>query len=160
MYQAIKARQAELITALVRVSYGLLWLQGASWKMLPRFGLDTKDNLYYWVSLSVQHPVWGPYTAFTEHVILPHFLFFAWSIFFSEIAIGLALVLGVRVRWFALYALFMTLNISLTVLNTPGEWPWSYALMAMVGLMMFVYPQTNSVLSLEYWARLWVTKKS
>lgn len=160
MIDAIKAKQAEFITVFVRVSFGLLWLQGASWKMLPRFGLDAKDNLYYWVSLSVQYPVWRPYTAFTENVILPHFLFFAWSIFLSEIAIGLALILGIRVRWFVVYALFMTLNISLTVLNTPGEWPWSYALMAMVGLMLFAYPQKDSVLSFEYWARTWLSKKN
>ncbi len=153
MYEWLIKRQKELITILVRISFGILWLQGASWKELPRFGLDTHDNLYYWVSRAIEYPVWFPYTKFTEYVVLPHFLFFAWAIFFSEIAIGLALVFGVRVRWFALYSLLMTVNISLTVINTPGEWFWSYPLMAMVALMMFTYPMENSVFSLEYWLR-------
>ena len=160
MITFLRARHAELITAFVRVSFGLLWLQGASWKNPPLFGLDKKDNLYFWVSQSIAHPVVGLYTALTQSVILPHFLFFAWAIFFSEIAIGLSLVLGAGVRWFALYAFFMTINISLTVLNTPGEWFGSYVLLALVSLMLFAYPLANSVFSLEYWLRIWFTKKA
>lgn len=147
--------QEEFIAIATRIGFGLLWLEGASWKDLPRFGLDTQENLYYWISRAVEFPVWAPYAAFVEHVVLPNFLPFAWAIFLTELAIGASLVLGIKVRWFALVALFMTINIAFTVLNTPAEWPWSYALMAMVSLTLFAHPSSHSAWSLEYWLKRW-----
>lgn len=141
----------EPVAVFVRVFFGALWLHGASWKEVPRFGLDAHENLYYWVSRAVEFPVWGPYTAFVEHIVLPNFLPFAWAIFLTELAIGAALVLGIRVRFFSLLSLLMTINIALTVLNTPAEWPWSYALMGMVALYMAAHPWQETRWSLEYW---------
>ena len=137
---ATNERARETITALVRISYGALWLQGASWKEPPLFGLTAHENLYYWISRAVDFPVFAPYTYLVSHVILPHFLFFAWIIFAIEILLGVAFVTGIGTRLATILALFMTINIALTVLATPNEWPWSYALMAMVALLLFVNP--------------------
>ena len=146
----------EWIMVAVRVWFGCLWVVGAMWKVPPYFGLATHENLYYWMARAVDYPVFGPYTWIMSHIILPHFLLFAWPVYIIEITLGVVFVLGFQVRWFALLALFMTINIALTVLNTPGEWPWSYYLMMMVSLVLFAYPYKDSVLSIDRWiATLW-----
>ena len=141
----------EWILVAVRIWFGCLWVAGAAWKEPPYFGLAAHENLYYWMARAVDYPVFAPYTWIMSHIILPHFLWFAWPVYIIEITLGIVFILGFRVRWFALLALFMTTNIALTVLNTPGEWPWSYYLMAMVSLVLFCYPYSESVLSVDSW---------
>jgi uncharacterized membrane protein YphA (DoxX/SURF4 family) len=144
---------SEWMTVFVRILFGGLWLQGASWKMPPDFGLALHQNLYYWVSRAVEFPVFPPFSWFVAHVVLPHFLLFAWPLYLIEITLGVVFVLGLRVRFFSIIALLMTINIGLSVLNTPGEWPWSYVLMGIVSVLLFAHPYTNTRFSLEYWIK-------
>ena len=149
----LKERSPEWATVLSRVLFGALWLQGASWKMPPYFGLVKHENLYYWISRAVEFPVFAPFSWLIEHVVLTHFIFFAWIIYTIEILLGVIFLLGFRIRLFAPLALLMTITIGLSVSNTPGEWPWSYVLMGMVTLLLWAHPYAESRFSLDRWIK-------
>ena len=46
-------------------------------------------------------------------------------------SVGLGLLLGIGTRAAALLGLLLSLNLLVGLLEVPGEWPWSYVLMAM-----------------------------
>jgi thiosulfate dehydrogenase [quinone] large subunit len=64
-----------------------------------------------------------------REVVLPNFRFFGWAVLFTEAALGAFLLLGLATRFWAVVGLVQSLFITLAVLNTPGEWEWSYYLM-------------------------------
>ena len=126
---------------LAQVIYGLLWIEGASWKVLVdgKFALNY-GGLAFWASRGSQYPVLGIYKSLIDHVILPNIKLFLPVVFFLELTIGVLFVLGKYVRFAALLAFAQTIAITLSVLNAPNEWKWSYFLMLLVAAIFFVNP--------------------
>ena len=67
-----------------------------------------------------------------ESLVLPNFEAFAWLVFLAELAVGLSLLTGTWTRLGALLGLAMSANLLVGLLDVPGEWPWSYAMMALL----------------------------
>jgi len=124
-------RGVRLLLAAVRVVVALLWIQNLSWKRPPNFGNHTNPptDLYQWTLNGVNHQVFAPWAWLVRHVILPHFAVFAWSAFAVEACLGAFLLVGLATRFWAVVGLAQTTAITLSVLNTPGEWAWAYLLM-------------------------------
>lgn len=114
----------------VRIVVGLLWLENISWKTPPHFGADDGSGLYHFTTLAVDYPVFPPYSAVVENVVLPNFAFFGWAVFFLEISLAIFLLLGLATRFWALVGIAQTVAIFLSVGASPNEWKWSYFLMA------------------------------
>jgi len=70
-------------------------------------------------------------------VVLPSFVVFGWMTLLVESAIGAVPLVGLATRLFALLAVAQAIAISLSVLNTAGEWHLSYCLMIMANLTLF-----------------------
>ncbi len=117
--------------ALSRMLIGILWLYSLRWKLPPDFAPATGRGLMDWLQLEVQHPAFGFYAEFVQSVIIPNFTFFAWIIFLSELLVALSLLTGTLTRLGGAIGLLMSLNLGLGLLEVPGEWPWSYVMMAM-----------------------------
>lgn len=116
---------------LSRMLIGILWLFSLRWKLPPDFAPASGRGLMDWLLLEVQYPAFGFYADFVESLVLPNFTIFAWVIFLAELAVGLSLLTGTLTRLGALVGLLMSLNLGVGLLEVPGEWPWSYAMMAM-----------------------------
>jgi uncharacterized membrane protein YphA (DoxX/SURF4 family) len=128
----IRKYQTELWPiALARMAMGVLWLFSLRWKLPPDFIPDSGRGLMDWLQLEVEHAAFGFYGQIVESVILPNFTFFAWIIFLAELVVGLMLLTGTISRLAGLLGLMMSLNLGIGLLEVPGEWPWSYAMMAM-----------------------------
>jgi len=114
-----------LITA-VRVITGMLWIQNVSWKspQPPNYG-----GLRMWTEDAVDHPVFPPFAWLVQHVVLPGFPLFGALALAVEILLGAFLVVGLATRFWAVVGIGQTLVITLSALDVPGEWFWSYALM-------------------------------
>lgn len=124
--------------------YGLLWLEGASWKVLVDGKLALNyDGLTYWASRGSEFPVLGVYKSLLDGVILPNIEIFLPIVFALELTIGLLFFTGKYVRIAASLAIIQTIAISLSVLNAPHEWKWSYFLMILVAAVFFVVPTTS-----------------
>ncbi len=124
--------------AVARVLIGILWLFSLRWKLPPSFDGGSERGLREWLELEVEFAAFEPYGQLIESLVLPNFTFFAWLVFLLELVVGLSLLLGFRVRIGALIGLALSLNLGIGLLEVPGEWPWSYAMLAMWHGLFFV----------------------
>jgi thiosulfate dehydrogenase [quinone] large subunit len=76
------------VLGILRIAYGVLWLQQAMWKVPPDFGLARGDGLYYWTQEMVKYSFLAPHKFFVASVVLPNFLLFAWITLLTELFIG------------------------------------------------------------------------
>ncbi len=115
---------------LFRMMFGVLWLdlafQKAPWVIQDgqRFGW-----LYGWIWQEINHPTFNFYKAFLEGVVLPNFTLFGYLTFFTEIALGLSLLLGLFTVLGGIGGAFWQLNIALGSYSVPGEWYWIWFLL-------------------------------
>ncbi|NIJ12489.1 thiosulfate dehydrogenase [quinone] large subunit [Saccharomonospora amisosensis] len=128
---------SRVLTAVVRVGVALLWVQNAAWKVPPDFGEDSNGGLYHFTRFAVDRPVWGPYAWFAEHVVLPNFALFGWVTLVVEAGLGAFLLVGLATRLWAAIGVGQSVVITLSVLNAPHEWHWSYYLMILAHLALF-----------------------
>ncbi|MCY3989773.1 MAG: DoxX family membrane protein [Caldilineaceae bacterium] len=117
--------------AIARAIIGVLWLFSLRWKLPPDFMPAEGPGLMDWLQLEVTHAAFPLYGLFVEQIVLPNFTLFAWLIFLTELAVGLSLLIGAFTRLGALLGLGLSLNLGIGLLEVPGEWPWSYAMLAM-----------------------------
>jgi thiosulfate dehydrogenase (quinone) large subunit len=126
---------------LAQAVFGLLWLEGASWKVLIDGKLALNyDGLGYWVSRGSEYPVFGPYKWLIDTAIMPNIKLFLPVVFITELVIGLMYVSGKYVRLASVLAVAQTSAITLSVLKAPHEWKWSYFMMFLIAVMFFVTP--------------------
>lgn len=130
------SRLSRALVAAVRVGVALLWIQNVNWKVPPEFG-DSSGGLRRWTELAVTHEVFAPYTWVVDNVVLPNFTLFGWGVLLVEAALGAFLLIGLLTRFWALVGIAQTIAITLSVLNAPHEWHWSYLLMLLVHVTLF-----------------------
>jgi len=123
--------------AVLRVGIAVLWIQNASWKIPPDFGAEANRGLFFWASQAVEFPVLAPYSAFVETVVLPNIAVFGWGVLLLEAALGAFLLIGLTTRFWAIVGFAQTIAITLSVLNAPHEWHWSYYLMLLAHVVLF-----------------------
>jgi uncharacterized membrane protein YphA (DoxX/SURF4 family) len=129
--KALDGQAALWPIALSRVLIGLLWLGTLAWKLPPNFAPPTGQGLMDWLRVEAQYPAFAFYGNFVRSVVIPNFTLFAWPIFLGELLVGVMLVTGTWTRLAAALGLLMSINLGIGLLNVPGEWPWSYIMMAM-----------------------------
>lgn len=129
---ATDLRMTRWLTALFRVGVAFLWIENAGWKTPPDF-----SSLRRFTSFAVSDPVFPPFSWLVEHVVLPNFTFFGWMTLLLEASLGAFLLLGLATRLWALIGIAQSLAITLSVLNAPNEWEWSYYLMILAHLGLF-----------------------
>lgn len=117
--------------SVARIIMGVLWLLALRWKLPPDFDAGSQRSLREWLELAVAHPTIELYGSFIDSVVLPNFTAFAWSVFVIELIVGLGLLTGTTTRAVAFVGLLLSLNLGIGLSEVPGEWPWSYAMMAM-----------------------------
>lgn len=124
--------------AVARILIGVLWLFSLRWKLPPSFDGGSERGLREWLELEVEFAAFEAYGNLIDSLVLPNFTLFAWLVFLAELVVGLSLLLGLRVRLGALLGLALSLNLGIGLLEVPGEWPWSYAMLAMWHGLFFV----------------------
>ncbi|MFM9920114.1 DoxX family protein [Lacisediminihabitans sp. H27-G8] len=122
-------RATRAVLAAVRIAVGLMWLQNVNWKRPPDFGQAAHNGLYQYTADAVKHPVLGAFSWLVQNVIYPNFALFGWAVLIAEFCLGAFLLVGLLTRFWAAIGILQTIAITLSVLNTPGEWQWSYYLM-------------------------------
>jgi len=133
-----QSRLSRALVAVVRIAVALLWIQNSSWKTPPDFGEGAQPSgLYVFTSYAVEHPVFPPWAWIVEQVVLPNFTFFGWMTLLVEASLGAFLLVGLATRLWALIGIGQTLAITLSVLNAPNEWSWSYFLMLLAHVALF-----------------------
>ncbi|MDH6236089.1 TQO small subunit DoxD [Cryobacterium sp. CG_9.6] len=122
-------RATRVVLAAVRIAVGLMWLQNVNWKRPPDFGQAAQNGLFQYTNYAVENPVLAPFTWLVQNVIFPNFALFGWGVLLAEFCLGAFLLVGFLTRFWAMVGILQTIAITLSVLNTPAEWQWSYYLM-------------------------------
>ncbi|MEO3859870.1 DoxX family protein [Acrocarpospora sp. B8E8] len=162
----ILPRGAPATLAAVRVATALLWIQNAGWKTPgDDFGRTSSPRgLFLFTGYAVDHPVFPPFAWLVEHVVLPNFLVFGWVVLLVEALLGAFLLVGLATRLWALVGIGQTLAITLSVLNAPHEWHWSYFLMILIHVVLFAtaagrYYGLDGLLR-DSWQNRWLRRMS
>jgi uncharacterized membrane protein YphA (DoxX/SURF4 family) len=136
--------------------FGLIWLDLA-WQKAPwviqdgrRFGW-----LYGWIEKEVAHPTFGVYKAFLQSMVLPYFNLFGYLTFFTEIVLGLSLLLGLFTVVGGIGGALWLLNIALGSYSIPGEWYWLWFLLIAPHLV-FAHSRAGRVLGLDLFLWRWL----
>lgn len=127
------ARGSAILWTVIRLMVGVMWLYNVAWKVPPGFG-----GLKGYTGDAISHPVFAPYTWIVQHLVLPHFVPFAFGVVVFETLLAVALLSGSYIRLAALIGAAQSLAIGLSAAEAPGEWPWSYFLMVLVHLALLV----------------------
>ena len=116
--------------ALFRAGFGILYLH-AAWQKAPWQIQDGQPFgwLYGWIWKEINHPTFDWYKAFLQNVVLPNFTFFGTMSFFTEVALGLSLLLGLFTVLGGFGGALWQLNIALGSYSVPGEWGWIWFLL-------------------------------
>jgi len=137
------ARASGIGLAVLRILAGLLWLAQVWWKLPPDFGENRRTGLWFWTHLAVDHPVFSPYSWLVEHLVLPNFTPFGWMVLVVETLLPVLLLTGTAVRLAALIGIGQSLAIGLSVAEAPNEWPWAYAMMIGIHLVLLLAPSAQ-----------------
>jgi hypothetical protein len=129
--------------AVLRIIAGLLWLAQVWWKVPPDFGENRRTGLWFWTRLAVDHPVFPPYSWLVEHLVLPNFTPFGWLVLLVETLLPVLLLTGTFVRLAALIGIGQSLAIGMSVAEAPNEWPWAYAMMIGIHLVLLLAPSAQ-----------------
>lgn len=121
-------RATRAVIAGVRIAVALMWIQNVNWKVPPDFGRKGNYGLFEFTNDAVLHPVVAPFSWLVKNVILPNFTVFGYLTLIVEFSIGAFLLAGLLTRFWAAIGILQTVGITLSVLNTPHEWHWSYYL--------------------------------
>jgi uncharacterized membrane protein YphA (DoxX/SURF4 family) len=117
-----------------RVSMGIMWWSQTLWKLPPTYG-----GLRFWTDQIVKGAAFPVHTDFVRSVVLPHFTFFAFQVYVSEVLIAVSLMLGLFTRLGSLLGALSAVNLYLGLYRIPSEWPWTYGFMILLQVMLFVH---------------------
>ncbi len=114
-----------------RILIGILWLYSLRWKLPPDFVPAEGPGLMDWLQLEVQHPAFRILWGFCFCRCDPKFHFICLDNLSMELLVGLSLLTGTLTRLGGFVGLLLALNLGIGLLEVPGEWPWSYVMLAM-----------------------------
>ncbi len=126
------SRTTRALLGSLRIGVAFLWIENAGWKTPPDF-----SSLRKFTNYAVDYPVVQPFTWLVEHLVLPNFTFFAWMTLLVEAFLGAFLLIGLATRLWAVIGIGQSLAITMSVLNAPDEWEWSYYLMILAHVALF-----------------------
>jgi uncharacterized membrane protein YphA (DoxX/SURF4 family) len=122
---------------MARLVIGVLWFQQLLWKLPPDFGCGPArdQGLCDWMQREIDHPALPLYASFVRDLVLPNVGVFGWLVFLLEAAIAVSLLLGLLTRLGGLLGFLQATNLLVGLAAVPGEWYWSYLLLALFCLL-------------------------
>jgi len=148
----ISQRGYSIFFAILRIFLGIQWLQSGLDKVNSGW-LAYGDKLVAGASTSPigPNPV-GWYVDFMEAVVFPHAFLFQWMVTMGELALGIALLLGILTPLAALGSTFMTINFFLSGFYPAHDslpW-WLFSSISLIG--------SGRALSVDYYLLPWLKK--
>jgi uncharacterized membrane protein YphA (DoxX/SURF4 family) len=123
-----------------RFLIGAMWWQQTLWK-LPPYYTDHPEKpfgasgLAQWMKMMGTSAAIPAQADFVNHIVLPHFYWFAPVVYSLEVLTGASLMLGAFVRFWGIIGALQILNLWLGLYNGWGEWPWQYFFLLVLQLI-------------------------
>jgi len=134
-----------------RVVIGYLWYTQLLWKLPPTFGCPPNfavstsfqartSGLCDWVGLMTIYSKLPLQASLVRQFVVPNMAWFGWVVFSMEAFVAISLILGLFTRLGGFAALVQALNLYFGVTAVPGEWYWTYGMLAILGLVFLAIP--------------------
>jgi uncharacterized membrane protein YphA (DoxX/SURF4 family) len=135
---------------LFRVVIGAMWWQQTLWKLPPAYTDHPErpfgtTGLAYWMKLMGQHAAIPAQADFVNHIVLPHFYWFAPVVYSLEVLTAVSLILGLYVGFWGLIGALQIVNLWLGLYSAPGEWPWEYFFLVVLQLIFALHHYGRSL---------------
>src|SRR5215475_7334501 len=148
-----------LSVGLLRIMFGILWLQAALQK--APWVINAQGRRFGWLSnwiwTETQHPTFGFYKTLLENMVLPHFTFFGYMSFVVELALGVSLLLGLLTVLGGIGGALWQFNIALGSYSVPGEWGWLWPLLIAPHLV-FALSRAGRSVGLDLFLSQWLSQ--
>jgi hypothetical protein len=136
---------------IARVMIGLLWFTQLLWKLPPSFGCPAgfavttnitarTTGLCDWVGLMSIYSLIPLQASLVKSLVIPNLAWMGYLIFLMEAFVAVSLILGLFTRLGGVAGLLQALNLLLGVSAVPGEWYWTYLMLAIFGLVFLAIP--------------------
>lgn len=150
---------------LASVLLGLLWLTNLGWRLpwndfvnpreepnaveintlasreQPGPYIDNGNGLYHWMTLMARYGDRSPvpfFGTFVDNAMLPNWKLFGWMTTILEGTIAVSLILGLFSRFGGALAFLNGLFLYLGLGQVPGQWTWSFVMMAAFGFVFMI----------------------
>ncbi|MEJ2656647.1 MAG: TQO small subunit DoxD [Desulfobacterales bacterium] len=134
-----------------RLVYGYLWYTQLLWKLPPTFGCPPNfavttnihartSGLCDWVGMLILYSKWPLQSYLVKTLVAPNMSWMGYIIFLMEAFVAVTLILGLFTRLGGLAALLQAINLYIGVSAVPGEWYWTYGMLATLGLIFLAIP--------------------
>ena len=143
-------RFGHLANWLFRLAIGAMWWQQTLWKLPPSYTDHPEKpfgetGLAYWMGLMGKHAAIPAQADFVNHIVLPHFYWFAPVVYALETLTAASLILGLFVRFWGVIGALQIVNLWLGLYSAPGEWPWTYFFLIVLQLIFAVHRYGRSL---------------
>lgn len=133
-------RFARLADWFFRFIIGCMWWQQTLWKLPPAYTDHPEKpfgatGLAHWMQIMGKSAAIPAQADFVNHVVLPHFYWFAPVVYGLEVLTAVSLILGLFVRFWGLIGALQILNLWLGLYSAYGEWPWTYFFLLVLQLI-------------------------
>lgn len=134
-----------------RLVIGYLWYTQLLWKLPPTFGCPPgfavstsitarTSGLCDWVGLMTIYSKIPLQAALVKSFVVPNLSWMGWFIWLLEASVAVSLLLGLFTRLGGFLGLVQGLNLYFGVTAVPGEWYWTYGMLATLGLIFLAVP--------------------
>ncbi len=117
-----------LATWFMRVMIGAMWYQGSLWK-LP---LPVSGGFAGWTAALADNAAFEFHKSIARNVFVPLLPIINPVVFFTELSLGAAFILGFLVRPFGVVGMLFVAHLWLGLYRHPAEWPWLYIFLIFV----------------------------
>jgi hypothetical protein len=146
-----------------RVIFGYLWYTQLLWKLPPTFGCPSNfavttdihartSGLCDWVGIMTLYSKWPVQASLVKSLVAPNLAWMGWIIWLMEAFVAVTLILGLFTRLGGLAGLVQAINLYIGVTAAPGEWYWTYGMLALLSLVFLAVP-AGRILGLDAWLR-------
>jgi uncharacterized membrane protein YphA (DoxX/SURF4 family) len=135
-------RSGERVTVwMVRLLVGSMWFQGSTWK-LP---LPYSDAFEYWLKQSGEFASFQFIGDLVNNVMLPALPVVGTLVYFIELFLAAALMLGVLTRFAGLVGVGQTAFLWLSLYRAEHEWPWNYMFLLLLHVLFIALAAGRSL---------------
>lgn len=146
-----------------RLTIGYLWYTQLLWKLPPTFGCPPNfavttniharsSGLCDWVGIMTLYSKLPLQASLVKTFVVPNMAWMGWIIWLMEAAVAVSLLLGLFTRLGGLAGLLQAINLYIGVTAAPGEWYWTYGMLAILSLVFLAIP-TGRTLGVDAWLR-------
>ncbi len=130
----------ELSLLVLRIIIGLMWLSEGVIKLIDRNSNPNDDfhGLLFQIKYMAQTNPFSFVSSMINSYLVPNYVLLSWIVILLEIGLAVSVIFGVFSRIGSVIGMIYALILYVSTLGWPNEWIWSYFMIVMAMLVIFI----------------------